>query len=141
MEIANVRVRLTKVGSDVPLKDVTPAEALLLHILHGPSNGGLTFGDEFDKIEVVGTAQVVENGKPRPRKDAEELRRLLGKYNGARNNKNEPIINSIWPDKLNPKLPQTFKELDWQVIGSTGIETAAVNYATGGLVAQPLTTK
>jgi hypothetical protein len=141
MEIANVRVRLTKVGSDVPLKDVTPAEALLLHILHGPSNGGLTFGDEFDKIEVVGTAQVVEKGKPRPRKDTEELRRLLGKYNGARNNKNEPIINSIWPDKLNPKLPQAFKELDWQAIGSTGIETAAVNYATGGLVAQPLTTK
>ena len=58
MEIANVRLRLTKVGSDVPIQGVTPAEAMLLHILHGPSNGGLSFGEEFKNITVVGTAKV-----------------------------------------------------------------------------------
>jgi hypothetical protein len=58
MEIANGRLRLNKVGSDVPIKDFTPAEAMLLHILHGPANGGLTFGEEFKHIEVVGTAKV-----------------------------------------------------------------------------------
>ena len=58
MEIANVRLRLNKLGSDVPIKDVTPAEAMFLHILHSPYNGGLTFGEEFSKIDVVGTAKV-----------------------------------------------------------------------------------
>jgi hypothetical protein len=32
---------------------------MLLHILHGPVNGGESFGEEFAKIEVVGTAKVV----------------------------------------------------------------------------------
>ena len=58
MQVANVRVRLNKLGSDVPVFNVTPAEAVLLHVLHGPSNGGLTFGDEFAKIEVIGEALV-----------------------------------------------------------------------------------
>jgi hypothetical protein len=141
MEIANVRVRLNKVGSDVPLKDVTPAEAMFLHILHGPSNGGLSFGEEFRHIEVVGKALVVENGKSRDRTDAEELRRLSAKYGQARDKDNKPILNSVWPDRLNPKLPATFKEIKWLEVGSLGIETAAVNYATGALATPTLPTK
>ena len=165
MEVANVRLRLTKVGSDVPLRDVTPAQAMLLHILHGPANGGMTFGEEFEKINVVGTAKVVvtpavveplvpavgvkgqigyqpeipaktvKEAVLRDRTDAEELRRLGALYSQARNKKNEPIIDQIWPDKFNPKLPQTFKELKWADIGqaAAGIETAAVNYVTGNL--------
>ena len=58
MEVANVRLVLNKVGSDVPLKDVTPAQAMFLHILHGPHNGGKTFGEDMNKIEIVGTAMV-----------------------------------------------------------------------------------
>lgn len=186
MEVANVRLRLNKVGSDVPLNNVTPPEAMFLHILHGPQNGGLTFGEEFTKIELIGTAKVMQSpeiveerepdfiapataavgeegkadfipsqppklvkgkvivaGKPavlRDRTDAEELRRLQGKYSGARDKTNKPIIDSIWPDKFNPKLPQTFKELKWSEIGQTaaGIEVASVNYATGGLVKSSL---
>ena len=171
MEVANCRLRLNKVGSDVPLNDVTPAEAMLLHILHGPANGGSTFGEEFDKITITGSAKVVVKAavvapyeppvgkagdtgyKPevlaketspailRDRTDAEELRRLSTKYNGARDKHNEPIIKSVWPDKFNPKLPQTFKELNWQEIGAAGLEVAAVNYATGGLATPSLTAK
>ena len=138
MEIANVRVRLTKVGSDVPLSNVTPAEAMLLHILHGPANGGSTFGEDFEKITVVGTAKVDEGGKLRDRTDAEEVRRLGAKYNQARDKENKPFINSICPDKLNPKLPQKFSDIKWQDVSAVGIETAAVNYATGGLVTSKL---
>jgi hypothetical protein len=156
MQIANVRLRLNKVGSDVPLKDVTPAEAMFLHILHGPSNGGSTFGEEFEKITVIGSAKVQGPATPakpavgvpgqpgfvaavpasdglRDRTPAEEYRRLAARYNGARDKLNKPIIESIWPDRLNPKMPDTFKEIQWAEIAGTGIETAAVNYATGGL--------
>ena len=175
MQIANARVRLNKVGSDVPVKNLTPAEAMFLHILHGPYNGGLTFGEEFAKIEVVGeamvqgtivkkpavtakpaVAQVGIPGQPgfmaaqpavaavpavteeglRPRTAAEELRRLAAKYAGARNKKNEPIINEVWPDKLNPKLPETFAEIPWTEVSQTGIETAPLNYATGGVASK-----
>lgn len=238
MEIANCRLRLNKVGSDVPLKDVTPAEAMFLHIIHGPQNGGMSFGEEFSKIEVVGTAQI-DTGKTKkvvtvvgqpekivkgkllksavpaqtvkgkqltpatlpqiipavgaiglpgtpefvapvpsktipavaatyepdivvpaqeevreadtvipaveeksheekilsPRTDAQELKRLSVKYNGARNKKNEPIINTIWPDKLNPKLPQNFKDIDWTAASElgAGTELGGLNYATGGI--------
>ncbi len=58
MEVAKGRVTLNKYGSDVPIADLTPAEAVLLHVLHGPANGGRTFGDEFNKIEVIGIAKI-----------------------------------------------------------------------------------
>jgi hypothetical protein len=58
MEVAKGRVCLNKYGSDVPITDLTPAEAILLHVLHGPANGGRTFGDDFSKIEVIGTAKI-----------------------------------------------------------------------------------
>ena len=246
MEIANVRLRLNKIGSDVPLKDVTPAEAMFLHILHGPYNGGLTFGEEFSKIDIVGTAKVATGktkrvivqeavpekivkgvmlkpaveaqivpgdvikpaepekrvpGKPAQgtpgtpgfvaatpdvvtpaqpeqrapgyqiaaqpaqyapdqiipavdavvkdepilvdRTDVQELNRLRGKYSGARTKENKPIINEIWTDRLNPKLPQKFSDINWTEVAqaTAGVETAPVNYvtdsnyaSTGGIV-------
>lgn len=60
MEIANARLRLNKVGSDVPVTGLTPAEALVLHVLHQANNGGSTFGEEFEKIVIAKTpAQTV----------------------------------------------------------------------------------
>lgn len=60
MQIANARLRLTKVGNDVPVMGMTPAEALVLHVLHQANNGGSTFGEEFEKIELQkGEAQTV----------------------------------------------------------------------------------
>jgi len=141
---------LNKVGSDTPVKDITPAEAMLLHILHGTQNGGMTFGKEFEDIKIHGTA-MVDTGKKdaankpvlRSRTDAEELRRLGAKYNGARDKTNKPIIDTVWPDKLNPKLPQTFKEIEWADVAgaAAGVETAAINYATGALATAALPTK
>ncbi len=177
MEIANVRLRLNKLGSDVPLKDVTPAEAMFLHILHGPYNGGLTFGEEFSKIEIVGEALVAGTktvvDKPEvpakaavgtlgtpgytlavvavpavtheeeanvPRSNRQELLRLAKKYNGARNKENKPIIDEIWPDKMNPQLPKTFKEINWKEVSevAAGVTTESVNYVTGNVVTTQL---
>lgn len=178
MQIANVRLKMAKVGNDTPLSNVTPAEAMLLHILHGPANGGETFGEDQKHIVVVGEA-MVDTGKTRtvvdkpevkyvaprmqvgvpgekgyipavievkaseavtheekilrPRTGAEELRRLATKYAGARDKTNKPIIESIWPDRFNPKLPEKFSDIEWTEVSGTGIEAAAVNYATGGL--------
>jgi hypothetical protein len=175
MQVANVRLRLNKVGSDVPLKDVTPAEAMLLHILHGPSCGGSTFGEKMEKIEIIGEALMATDvpdkiepdktipakpqiGKPgdsdyqapqsaqvikgavlsykkgvRPRTDVEELTRLRTKYIMAKDKNLKPIIDIVFPDKFNPKLPQTFAEVQWKEAASVPIETASLNYVTGGL--------
>lgn len=142
MEVANARMRLNKVGSDVPITDMTPAEAMLLHILHGPSNGGLSFGEEFEKITVTGTAKVKDDkGVLRDRTDVEELKRLRAKYGGARDKTNKSIIDSIWPNKLQPNLPKTFKEIKWTEVADAGFETASINYATGALSTPSLPTK
>ena len=59
MQTGTARLRLNKVGSDVPVVGITPAEALLLHVLHQGNNGGSTYGDKMDSIEVTGEATVV----------------------------------------------------------------------------------
>lgn len=238
MEIANVRVKLEKVGSDVEVKDATPAEVMFLHILHSPRNGGESFGRNNDQVNINGTAmidtgqrkkivtkaavpeqiqkgklvseaqpqQIVPGaliapavpehkvpgvpakgtpGKPdyvtpiletlvkaqpeqrgpgyliqavpavygpdmvipmqpeefkmepilRPRTDAEELARLVRKYNQARDKQNKPIINSVWPDRLNPNLPQKFSDINWTQVNEMfgGLQPEALNYATGSI--------
>jgi hypothetical protein len=170
MQVANVRVLLTKVGSDVPLKNVTPAEAMVLHSLHSPHNGGLTFGEKHNKIEIVGEALVecdvpdkVEPAKAavqavgkagdasykpavaavpekvvsfkkghRARKPSEELRRLRAKYS-AKDKKGNLIVDLLFPDKLNPKMPDTFADIDWASLNDNNAEVGDVNYATGNL--------
>lgn len=155
MQTANARLRLNKVGSDVPITGLTPAEALVLHILHQGNNGGSTFGEEFEKITDKKECVVVlepavpavgEVGKPgyvpakaavtRPRTDVEELRRLTAKYGANVNKKGDKIIKLIWPG-MDVKLPQTFDQLDWKNLQYDGVEVAPVNYATGA----PLATK
>lgn len=154
MEIAIVRLHLNKQGDDLPKNDVTPAEAMFLHVLHGPYSGGKTFGDEFSKITVVGTAMVQDKvidvatvGKPgdkdykagtmkdglRPRTDIEELARLRKKYSGAKDKAGKPIIDIVFPNRLKPELPQKFSDIKWKEVDSSGIESGTVNYATGGL--------
>lgn len=128
MEIANIRLRLNKVGSDVPLNGATPAECLLLHVLHQGNNGGLTFGEKMDNIEIKGEAKGAD-GKV-ARTSVEEVRRLTAKYGRCVNKKGDRIIKLIWPD-LNPTLPQKFSDLKWAEICYDGTEVAALNYATG----------
>ncbi|MDE2097287.1 MAG: hypothetical protein KGL39_08600 [Patescibacteria group bacterium] len=190
MEVANGRCVLNKYGSDTPVYNITPAEAIVLHTLHGPSNGGRTFGEEFTKITVIGiakvdtgkterkqvkaplpakkheeivTPQVSELGKPdyKPqvtrividepeqpavfadvpvlvdRTPAQELARLRAKYGQAKNKKGDLIIDGIWADRLNPKMPEKFSDINWTQVGelssSTDLQPASVNYVTGSL--------
>jgi len=191
MEDANVRVVLNKFGSDVPMTDVTPAEAILLHTLHGPHNGGRTFGDEFRNIKVVGVAKIssgkTESKQVAPaiaeqsheevvtlaagivgqqgykpavtkkvidreevpavfadfpvlvdRTPAQELARLRAKYAQAKNSKGELIVGTLWADRMNPKMPEKFSDINWAEIGELSsapeLQAASINYVTGSLV-------
>ena len=135
MEIGNLRLRLNKVGSDIPIVDATPAEAQVLHILHQGNNGGSSFGDKMDSYEVKGEAKSAD-GKT-ARTDIEEFRRLNAKYGRCVNKKGDKIIKLIWPES-NPKLPQKFSDLKWAEIQYDGTDVAAVNLATGApVVANP----
>lgn len=126
MELANARLRLNKVGSDVPIVGLTPAESLLLHVLHQANNGGSTFGEDFDKIKIIGEAKTGD----KPRTNSEELARLKAKYGHCVTKKGDSIIGLVWPG-LNPELPQKFSQLDWKTITFNGVEVAALNYITG----------
>lgn len=128
MQIADARIRLNKLGSDVPVKGVTPAEAVLLHILHQGNNGGNTFGEEMDKIKILGDARGADGQAMRT--DAEEMRRLMAKYGRCVNKKGTRIIKLIWPE-LSPKLPKTFAELKWSDIQYDGEDIAALDIASG----------
>lgn len=134
MQKATVRVRLNKVGSDVPLTGVTPAEAMVLHIFHQSNNGGSTFGEDMDKIYV----DKDKEGKEIDYKidHAVELNRLFSKYGRIGDKKGNPILNVIFPDKMNPKLPEKYSDLKWANIQFDGSQIAAVNIATG----QPVVT-
>lgn len=150
MEIANVRVRLDKVGSDVPVMGCTPAEAIVLHIIHQNNNGGSTFGEEMDKIDILpGEAEDVETLIPaerdekgnvtkaeerimKPRTDVSELNRLKRKYGGLTNKKGDKVLNLIFPDKMNPRLPEKFSDLKWRELAFDGTEVASSDFGTSG---------
>lgn len=125
MQVGTLRVRLNKVGSDVPVTSATPAEALVLHILHQQNNGGSTYGDKMENIDVAKTEI--------QRTDAEELNRLQSKYGRLKTKEGKSILSMLWPDRLNPKLPQKFSDLKWADIHFDGVEVAAVNYSTGAV--------
>ena len=129
MEKATVRVRLNKVGSDVPKVGVTPAEAMILHVLHQANNGGSTFGEDMDKIYM----DKDKDGKVIDYKvdHAAELNRLTALYGGVVTKKGEPILNLVFPDRMNPKLPEKFSDLKWANIQFDGSKIASVNMVTG----------
>jgi hypothetical protein len=134
MEIGTLRLRLNKVGSDVPVTNATPAEAVLLHLLHQGNNGGSTFGEDMDKITVTGVAKDGD----KVRSDVDELKRLKAKYGHCVNKKGDKIVGLVWAG-LNVKLPQTFKELVWADVSYDGVEVAPLNLATGTpVVAAPV---
>jgi hypothetical protein len=133
-ETAVVRVRLNKFGSDVPKAGVTPPEAVLLHVLHQANNGGATFGEDQDKIEITKD----KDGKPvlTPRTDRVEFLRLQAKY-GRIQNKKGSILESIY-DPRNLNLPHTFKEIEgkWSDVAGIGGDILPTDQLTG----QPVVT-
>ena len=146
MQLANVRLRLDKQGSDVPLKDVTPAQALVLHLLHQGNNGGSSYGEDMNKIEITGDALTVEatyeSGKPtktHPRTASEEYKRLFSLYGGLTNKKGDRLLSKVFPDKSNLKMPEKFSDLKWAELSYDGVDVAASDFGTsaGAAITQP----
>jgi hypothetical protein len=119
------------------LREMTPAEVLLLHTIHFKNAQGSPLGDDF---AVYGVAETVESrGKPaedatfnpvtgvtmppipavaakkHKRTNAEEVARLKKKYANARvrleNGTDVEAFSSVFPGIM-PKLPQTFDEIE-----------------------------
>ena len=111
------------------MKDITPAEAVLLHLLHQANNGGSSFGEEFDKITDIGVAKSLNDPK-KDRTDNEELRRLTNKYLQCVNKAGQRIVKLVWPG-VDVKLPQRFDDIKWNELQYDGVEVAPLNYATG----------
>jgi hypothetical protein len=101
MQIANVRLRLNELGSDVALEDITPAEAALLNTDHATNAKGEAIHD------IVVTGEVTRSNEA-------EINRLREKYVNAKDRKGEPLAEKLYPGK-NPTLPQTFKDAGFAV--------------------------
>ena len=105
MKQADIWLKVDKVGSNIPIKGVTPAEVLYL-VADNHANVG---GDPIESLTVTGDAMVhtgeEKDGKPvtRLRKDDEELMRLRLKY-PARN------IGRIFGSGYAPKFPEDFEQ-------------------------------
>ena len=128
---------MNKQSDDVPVMGCTPAEAIILHVLHQNMNGGKTFEFKDDKGALrfvpATITQALTDGKPRTH--SQELRRLTAKYGHNVNKQAQKIVTLLWPNKMNPSLPEKFADLNWREITYDGLEVASLNYATGAPVA------
>ena len=134
MEVASARLWLNR-GHDVPINGLTPAELILLHVLHKDNVGG----DVITDLKVTGKAEDVDpnqsdpepildkDGKPvmnylnkptfkEPPKVARtvlgEVRRLKSKYGKLVNKKGDSIISTLYPGATAPQgVPLTFAEV------------------------------
>lgn len=124
MEIANLRLRLNKIGNDIPVFNATPAEAMVLHIMHQANNGGSSFGEDMDKITVLGEEE---------RSNTAEYNRLKAKYGKVMTKKGDSLLSLIFPNKFNLTMPQKFADLDWTQIVYDGQELQAAGIGTDKL--------
>ena len=105
MQKANCRVRLSA-GHDVPLIDVTPAEAQFLHGLHQNNTGGVVVtnivitGEAMSQRQRRGPGDQVISFEV-PRTASEEMGRLKQKYN----------VEHLAAAFTGGVLPDTFEEL------------------------------
>ena len=110
---------------DVPGRDVTPAEALILRYIHDPgaATQAKAAANEAEKgncwkflrnVKPGGVAQTVideDSGKTRKRTNAEEAGRLRRKYlMRGKGGQGTHILDDIFPGE-NPDLPETFEEI------------------------------
>jgi hypothetical protein len=98
MEVGNCRLKINKLGSDVPKNTVTPAEVQVLRKAFFESANG----DPITEIEVFGTTK---------RSDANEVQRLRTRYGSLKPGKDaKAYVETMYPGET-PRLPQTFEEL------------------------------
>lgn len=99
MEIAEGRLRVDPSGSDVPLHNLTPAEAMVLQKGFFQAANG----EPLSKIYIVGKAS---------RSNKVEAERLKEKYKNLRisdGGKTVDVTTHLFPG-ASPDLPQTFEE-------------------------------
>lgn len=129
MNTINCRIKVNEY-QDIAGKDITPAEAIVLRVIHDPSaanfaktapaNEQNNFWKFLSNVKPGGVAQTQvgddgeEEAKPvyRKRTFAEEVSRLRSKYlmrakSGAQGSH---ILDDIFPGQ-NPALPETFEEI------------------------------
>ena len=149
MQVGNARLKISRF-TDVPVAGITPAELVILHIIHNANVGE----DPVVNIIVEGEAQqvvertpaVVAVGKPgdedyepaspekvvtRPRTNAEELRRLRGKYGALANKKGDKIVKLIWPG-TDANLPQKFEDVKTNELQYDGTDVGTTDFGTSG---------
>lgn len=99
MQVANVWLQLNELGSNVQLKRITPAEALIVRKLHGVKVEGQTKPtNPLSHIDIL---------KEDVKRDNEaEYSRLAKKFGNK-------VVETAFPGE-NPKLPQTFAEAGFE---------------------------
>jgi hypothetical protein len=133
MELQYARVLLYP-GHDVEVKACTPCEYFVLTKLH--AEGAKTAEPvTLPKGPVLGYAQSIDSvdsdGKPtyRPRTAREEVYRMKQKYGGQVDKQGKRIIDKLFPDDTNPKVPLTFAEAKDSL---KAIPTASTELAAAG---------
>lgn len=98
MELASVQL-FTSEKNELPLRDITPAEAVILAKMHGPRMQGRPIG----RVIITGETE---------RDHAEERTRLGLKYTGTigAGKDAKPALQAVFPDDLAP-LPETFADI------------------------------
>ena len=104
MKLADIQLKIDKLGSTVPLVDVTPAEVLYLVADHHSNAGGDPIVEIKEKGEAMTFTGEEKDGKPvkHLRSPSEELARLMTKYPNKK-------LAKVYAG-FNPRMPETFDE-------------------------------
>jgi len=116
MQIANAWLVIDERGSNVPLKGITPAEAIYLD-----STRKRHKDDSERKIIHI---KLVGNAK---RSNATEKERLLRKYPIENPTTRKVILDETWPGPA-PSFPQTFEEAGYEVTNDSPKEGKRLPY-------------
>lgn len=103
MEVANAWLVIDERGSNVPLKGITPAEAVYLDSVRKRHK------DDGEKkvihIKLIGTAK---------RSSAQEKARLLAKYPIENPTTRRVLLDEVWSG-VAPSFPKTFEDAGYEV--------------------------
>ena len=116
MQIANAWLILDERGSNIPVKNVTPAEAVYLNTTRKRHKDDTE--QKVIHIKVVGNAK---------RTNAVEKERLLRKYPIENPKSGKTLMDEIWPGPM-PSFPQTFEEAAFEVTGDSPKEGKRLPY-------------
>ena len=117
MQTANAVLRLNR-GTEVPLKGLTPAEMVILHIIHNANVGQ-------DPIHSITDINEID------RSPVEEHKRLRAKYGHLATKKGDKLITLIYPG-LSAPLPEDFDDVKTSELQYDGVTVGATDFGTSG---------